>query len=437
MNRDLEGGGDQRIGVRAGAGPLGEHGPAVQALVPPADGIRAEPAAGQGGGDPGRGSLADPHDEAVVVRRVPIIEREFAQHAVGWQLAEDGAGVGGAGGDLRVQPGQAAQPDRGERRGELVVDAVLPTGEVAQPGVVLGLFGEGVVVGEDEPAFPGGEQFAVVGGKASGGSEGSRVPAADERAVGLGGVFDDGYPGRGEDLGAGTSSALPIHQADAAALRPGGQIPQQIQAAAWAGPGQAGFLAALARLERWLAWQQIPYAVFGSVAACAWIDQGSSLDFDRPGARDPAERLPDIDVLVPRASIAAVKSHAAAVRRDTAPVRIDTFWAECWIDFRPEAECSYLTHRAVRLAVPTGLFTPRTASLLGQASQGRSPTTCSSAPARYFAWSAAARIGAGHRRRVSAGPGTAWRTARGDPRRTPARRGAAPYRRTASSWLRL
>ena len=32
------------------------------------------------------------------------------------------------------------------------------------------------------------------------------------------------------------------------------------------------FLACLAQLEQWLASQQIPYAVFGSVAAAAWTD---------------------------------------------------------------------------------------------------------------------------------------------------------------------
>jgi hypothetical protein len=51
------------------------------------------------------------------------------------------------------------------------------------------------------------------------------------------------------------------------------------------------FLACLGRLEQWLGAQQIPYAVFGSVAAAAWTGQGASLDFDRPGARDPAERI--------------------------------------------------------------------------------------------------------------------------------------------------
>jgi hypothetical protein len=40
-----------------------------------------------------------------------------------------------------------------------------PAGEVAQPGVVPGLVGQGVVVGEDKPSFAGGKQFAVVGGE--------------------------------------------------------------------------------------------------------------------------------------------------------------------------------------------------------------------------------------------------------------------------------
>lgn len=128
----------------------------------------------------------------------------------------------------------------------------------------------------------------------------------------------------------------------------------------------AAFLAALSELERWLANEHIPYAIFGSVAACAWIDQGASLDFNRPGARDPAERVPDIDLLIPRASISAVKHYASVSRRGVFPVSIDTFWSECWIDFRPGAERSYLTHRKVRFPVRTGLFSPCTASLLGQ-----------------------------------------------------------------------
>jgi hypothetical protein len=128
---------------------------------------------------------------------------------------------------------------------------------------------------------------------------------------------------------------------------------------------QQAFLAALADLDQWLTGHLIPYAIFGSVAASAWTDQGASLDFDRPGARDPAERIPDIDLLVPRVSLPAVRAYARAARSATFPVSIDTFWSACWIDFRPGQDTSYLTHRRVRLPVRTIVFTPCTASLFG------------------------------------------------------------------------
>ena len=39
---------------------------------------------------------------------------------------------------------------------------------------------------------------------------------------------------------------------------------------------RSAFLGSLERLEQWLGAEQIPYAVFGSVAASAWTDQGAS-----------------------------------------------------------------------------------------------------------------------------------------------------------------
>ena len=89
------------------------------------------------------------------------------------------------------------------------------------------------------------------------------------------------------------------------------------------------FLACLTQLEQWLSSQQIPYAVFGSVAAAAWTDCGASLDFDRPGAHHPADRIPDIDLIVPRNSLASVEGYARVARRGEFPVSIDTFWSEC------------------------------------------------------------------------------------------------------------
>jgi hypothetical protein len=129
---------------------------------------------------------------------------------------------------------------------------------------------------------------------------------------------------------------------------------------------RSAFLTSLERLEQWLGAEQIPYAVFGSVAAAAWTDQGASLDFSRPGARRPADSIPDIDLLVPRASLDRVKRYAHTARRSDFPVSIDTFWSECWIDYRPGSQTSYLTHRALRIPVRTDLLTPSTARLAGQ-----------------------------------------------------------------------
>jgi hypothetical protein len=138
---------------------------------------------------------------------------------------------------------------------------------------------------------------------------------------------------------------------------------------------RSSFLACLAGLEQWLASEQIQYAVFGSVAAAAWTDQGMSLDFDRPGARDPAERIPDIDLLVPRSSLDKVKGYARAARCSEFPVSIDTFWSECWIDFRPGSQFSYLTHHTVRIPVLTELFVPSAVPLLGQEVSALDPRT--------------------------------------------------------------
>lgn len=179
----------------------------------------------------------------------------------------------------------------------------------------------------------------------------------------------------GETMDAGRRSAPMIHGSVPGDFLPGVQIPRHLEVPVVAGAGQSAFLAALARLERWLTEEHIPYAIFGSVAASAWIDQGVSLDFERPGARDPAERIPDIDLLIPRGSLTAVQRYARAVRRGGFPVSIDTFWSECWIDFRPGTQLSYLTHRQVRLPVPTGLFTPTTAPLLGQDVTALDPRT--------------------------------------------------------------
>jgi hypothetical protein len=72
---------------------------------------------------------------------------------------------------------------------------------------------------------------------------------------------------------------------------------------------QRQFLEKLAGLEQRLREEEIPYALFGSLAASAYIDEGRLLDFHRQHAHDPTERVPDIDLLVPRDSLDRIKPY--------------------------------------------------------------------------------------------------------------------------------
>jgi hypothetical protein len=76
--------------------------------------------------------------------------------------------------------------------------------------------------------------------------------------------------------------------------------------------------------------------------------------------------MPDVDLLVPRCNLDEVRRYSDAVLRSDFPVNIDTGAAGGYIDFRPAAEHSYLTHRRLMLPVRSELFEPRRAVLLGQ-----------------------------------------------------------------------
>jgi hypothetical protein len=104
--------------------------------------------------------------------------------------------------------------------------------------------------------------------------------------------------------------------------------------------------------------------VIGSLACAAWTGQDSLARFIRPGGLSRTRRYPDIDVLVPRAAVAAVIRHARAARA-TFPVAVDVSGAACFIDLRPDNDVSYLTHRQLRYPVPSRLFTPCAAQAAG------------------------------------------------------------------------
>ena len=131
-------------------------------------------------------------------------------------------------------------------------------------------------------------------------------------------------------------------------------------------PIRQQFLTRLAELEAWLDGQQIPHAVIGGIAVSAYVDGGAAADFHRPGAYQTWQRTPDIDLLVPRANLLAVQAYADASKAAAFSVKMDTAPSQGYIDFRPNARRSYLTHRELHFPVPTELFTPRKVPFLGQ-----------------------------------------------------------------------
>lgn len=129
---------------------------------------------------------------------------------------------------------------------------------------------------------------------------------------------------------------------------------------------RARFLTRLAELQNWLRQEDIPYAVVGSIAVSAFVDGGASVDFERPRAYHESQKIPDVDLLVPRQALERVKMYAAESKMSDFPVKVDTVAGECYIDFRPTEKRSYLTHGEISFPVPSSLFAPRQAIFLGQ-----------------------------------------------------------------------
>lgn len=126
---------------------------------------------------------------------------------------------------------------------------------------------------------------------------------------------------------------------------------------------QERFLRELTAAELWLRGEGIPHVLIGSLACWARVGHGVAPVFGRLEAFGAVQRCPDIDVLVPRAALDAVREYARAARSGPFPVAIDASGAACFIDLRPRSEQSYLTHRRLRFPVPSDLFTPQPAWL--------------------------------------------------------------------------
>lgn len=105
----------------------------------------------------------------------------------------------------------------------------------------------------------------------------------------------------------------------------------------------------------------VDYRVIGSIATAAHValvhPDGLNLDFEREGFHTLDQRVPDLDIIVPRADIPAVQELRMKYLNKKFPVKIGSAAAKKYFDFYPNSDTSYLTHGdALRQSIPTALL---------------------------------------------------------------------------------
>lgn len=134
---------------------------------------------------------------------------------------------------------------------------------------------------------------------------------------------------------------------------------------------QALFLEKLECVQTWLADKNIEHRIIGSLATECFVESPGGLDFDRPGDA-PHQRIPDVDLLVPRADVPAIAEAKTFFLNDVG-IKVGFSVSEHIFDLRPDEGESFLTFSDGRsqpidrppLPVETSLFEPHRASLLG------------------------------------------------------------------------
>ena len=107
----------------------------------------------------------------------------------------------------------------------------------------------------------------------------------------------------------------------------------------------------------------VDYRIIGSIATVAQLEQANpgsvSLDFNRQNACTLDQRVPDIDLFVPRKDITAIHELREKYLKSDFPIKIGAAAGVNHIDFRPDSEVSYLTHRQkLQRPIPTALLEP-------------------------------------------------------------------------------
>lgn len=131
---------------------------------------------------------------------------------------------------------------------------------------------------------------------------------------------------------------------------------------------QQNFSEKLHEIQEWLKDKSIPYAVIGSVATAAYVDKEGSwaLNFDRPYATSPEDRIPDIDVIVPRDSLSALRQYRETQLASTFPVSIGLSFPSRFIDMRPDESISYLTSGRKNFSIRTETLSPQPETVIGE-----------------------------------------------------------------------
>lgn len=112
----------------------------------------------------------------------------------------------------------------------------------------------------------------------------------------------------------------------------------------------------------------IDYRIVGSLASHALIGANSDIpevSFNRPGAATPDQRVPDIDMVVPRKNLSAARDIRQQTIDSNFPIKIGLAIPTTEIDFRPYDETSSLTHKSINLPISNKLFQAEMASFHG------------------------------------------------------------------------
>jgi hypothetical protein len=105
----------------------------------------------------------------------------------------------------------------------------------------------------------------------------------------------------------------------------------------------------------------IDYRIIGSLASHAYLgleldDDVTPLDYDRKGAATADQQVPDIDMIVPRVDLSGAREIRANTLTSAQPVKLGLANPTTEIDYRPDGDQSFLTHKNIHLPVASELF---------------------------------------------------------------------------------